>query len=41
MLDNGAAFPAVEARDLEGNVVSLDTITTGSWSIVLFYRGHW
>jgi peroxiredoxin len=41
MLDNGAQLPAITARDLEGNDLALADMTAGSWSVVVFYRGHW
>ena len=41
MLDNGDSFPALAARDLEGEAVTLNEFIEGSWSVVLFYRGHW
>ena len=41
MLDNGTPLPAIQATNLDGQRVSLDATTSGSWSVVLFYRGHW
>ncbi|MGI9614250.1 MAG: hypothetical protein ACR2QO_15170 [Acidimicrobiales bacterium] len=41
MLDNGQPLPPIAATDLEGNAVTVDELVAGSWSVVLFYRGHW
>ena len=41
MLDNGDHLPVISAKDLEGTAVDLTGLTDGSWSAVLFYRGHW
>lgn len=41
MLDNGTHLPVIAARDLDGTEVTLKELTDGSWSAVLFYRGHW
>ena len=41
MLENGSVLPDIAARDTEGNGVALADVTAGSWSVVLFYRGHW
>ena len=41
MLENGTPLPAISARDLDGNEVALSDATAGSWSVVIFYRGHW
>lgn len=39
-IDNGQALPQVDAV-LDGESVNLANVTAGSWSVVLFYRGHW
>ena len=41
MLNNGESLPAIGAKDLEGSEVRVSDLTDGSWSVVLFYRGHW
>jgi hypothetical protein len=41
MLKNGASLPEIEARTLEGEQVTVGGLAAGSWSVVLFYRGHW
>ena len=41
MLENGAQLPPIEAKDLDGHPVTITDLTDGSWSVVLFYRGHW
>ena len=41
VLDNGNQLPVIAARDLDGTEVTLKELTDGSWSAVLFYRGHW
>ena len=41
VLANGAPLPSIPAKDLEGNDVALTELTAGSWSVVIFYRGHW
>lgn len=41
MLSNGDSLPPIPAKDLEGNEVTITDLTAGSWSAVLFYRGHW
>ena len=41
MLANGSPLPAIQAKDLDGNDVALADLTSGSWSVVIFYRGHW
>ena len=40
-LENGQAFPAILAKDLDGNEVDITTTVAGSWAAVIFYRGHW
>jgi hypothetical protein len=41
MLDNGASLPEIGALTLEGEKVTVGALAAGSWSVVLFYRGHW
>jgi hypothetical protein len=41
VLTNGEPLPPISARDLDGNDVTVSELTNGSWSAVLFYRGHW
>jgi peroxiredoxin len=41
MLDNGTQLPPIQAKDLDGNPVTLADAVQGSWSVVIFYRGHW
>ena len=41
MLDNGSPLPSIPAKDLDGNSVTLAETTRESWSVVIFYRGHW
>ena len=37
---NGTALPAIDA-EMNGETVDLSTVAKGSWSALLFYRGHW
>jgi peroxiredoxin len=41
VLSNGDSLPPIPAKDLDGEEVNLTGLTAGSWSVVLFYRGHW
>ena len=41
MLPNGESLPSIDAKNLDGESVSIADLTEGSWSVVLFYRGHW
>lgn len=41
MLDNGTEVPTITGKDRDGNDVTIGELTAGSWSVVLFYRGHW
>ena len=41
MLDHGATFPTIQARDLEGEPTTINSLIEGSWAVVLIYRGHW
>ena len=37
---NGERFPSVDAV-IDGETVDLAEVGAGSWSVILFYRGHW
>ncbi len=39
-LANGAVFPSINAV-VDGETVDLAAVSAESWSVVLFYRGHW
>ena len=41
MLDNGDRLPAIAATNLDGESVDVSSLAAGSWTVVLFYRGHW
>jgi len=41
VLANGDSLPAVAAKNLDGETVDINDLTAGSWSVVLFYWGHW
>ena len=34
-------FPTVTGTTTDGNTVTLPDDADGSWSVLLFYRGHW
>lgn len=40
-LEPGDRMPSLTARSLDGAPVELPEHVLGSWSILLFYRGHW
>ncbi len=40
-LDTGDSFPQLTIRRLGGDTINLPDDVVGSWSVVLFYRGHW
>ncbi len=40
-LANGSALPGIPALTHEGEAVDIAAITTGTWAVVLLYRGHW
>ncbi|MFV2039571.1 MAG: hypothetical protein ACC660_04960 [Acidimicrobiales bacterium] len=40
-LANGDQLPAISAKNVDGEDVSIGDIVNGSWAAVLFYRGHW
>jgi len=41
MLANGEPLPPIGGTDLDGAAVDVADLTDGSWSVVLFFRGHW
>lgn len=41
MIDDGSPFPQVAAKDLDGGDTTVNALAEGSWTTVLFYRGHW
>jgi hypothetical protein len=41
VLANGDSLPAIVAKNLEGDDVTIGELTADSWAVVLFYRGHW
>ncbi|MEE9416150.1 MAG: hypothetical protein V3V01_12770 [Acidimicrobiales bacterium] len=40
-LANGEQLPEIDGKNLDGEPVSIADLTSGGWSVVLFYRGHW
>lgn len=34
-------FPTITGTDTGGGTVTLPDDADGSWSVLLFYRGHW
>ena len=34
-------FPTITGTAADGETVTLPDDTDGSWSVLLFYRGHW
>lgn len=34
-------FPTISGTAADGAIVTLPDDTDGSWSVLLFYRGHW
>jgi len=40
-LDAGSPFPEISVSLLDNGVTSVRTALSGSWSVLLFYRGHW
>ena len=40
-LNNGDPFPSLSAPLVGGGTLALPGDLAGSWSVVLFYRGHW
>lgn len=34
-------FPTVSGTAADGETVTLPDAADGSWSVLLFYRGHW
>jgi peroxiredoxin len=41
VLDSGDLFPQLEYITTIGEKVSLPRDLKGTWSVLLFYRGHW
>ena len=41
MIENGETLPSIAAKDRDGNETTVEQLTAGTWSVVLFYRGHW
>lgn len=39
-VENGQTLPAIEG-EMSGTLVDLSAVALGSWSVLLFYRGHW
>lgn len=40
-VQNGDRLPEIRVRAAGGAQVRLPDHLSGSWSVVLFYRGHW
>lgn len=40
-LDSGMLFPDIAIHVVDGAPTSIKAALRGSWSILLFYRGHW
>lgn len=40
-LENGDRLPSLTADRVDGDAMTLPDDLAGSWSLVLFYRGHW
>jgi len=41
VLANGDTLPEIPAVDTDGAPTTINGLVEGSWSVVLFYRGHW
>ena len=41
MIENGEILPELVGKNAAGEDVRLDQYGAGSWTVVLFYRGHW
>ncbi len=41
ILDTGDKFPKLDLSLVTGEMMSVPDDFVGSWSILLFYRGHW
>jgi peroxiredoxin len=41
LLHNGDAFPKLEVPAVGGGTIALPTALSGSWAVVLIYRGAW
>jgi peroxiredoxin len=40
-LDAGMPFPDFTVQALDASPASIKATLGGSWSVLLFYRGHW
>ncbi|HUL00522.1 MAG TPA: hypothetical protein VLX29_06655 [Nitrospirota bacterium] len=40
-LDNGAIFPEMSFDSIAGGTIILPADLFNSWTVLLFYRGHW
>ena len=40
-LDAGSAFPEIRLNLLDNGATTVKAALAGSWSVALFYRGHW
>lgn len=40
-LENGARFPSLTASVVDDDEMTLPDDLQGSWSLIVFYRGHW
>ena len=40
-LDNNEQFPSIRGSSVVHGEISLPEYTAGSWSVLIFYRGHW
>ncbi len=41
ILDQGSAFPQMEFQKVEGGIIRLPDDWSGSWALLIAYRGHW
>ena len=41
MLQQGARFPQLTLKTVDGSVLKLPDDVTSRYAVVLFYRGHW
>lgn len=40
-LENGDVFPTLTAPSVDDGEMTLPEELEGSWSAIVFYRGHW
>ena len=40
-LDNNEQFPAIEGVSVSQGELATPEYTSESWSVLIFYRGHW